>query len=103
MDTQTPDVTNMDVLTESPIDGNGDGLKAEYYNNKNFTSLKLSRIDTSVDFRWGKGSPDAKIANRSEEHTSELQSLTNLVCRLLLAKKNPPPPPPPPLFLTTSF
>src|SRR5258706_8298559 len=32
---------------------------------------------------------------RSEEHTSELQSLTNLVCRLLLEKKktqvrNPP-------------
>src|SRR5262249_59314258 len=25
---------------------------------------------------------------RSEEHTSELQSLTNLVCRLLLDKKN---------------
>ena len=24
----------------------------------------------------------------SEEHTSELQSLTNLVCRLLLEKKN---------------
>src|SRR5262249_61054951 len=24
---------------------------------------------------------------RSEEHTSELQSLTNIVCRLLLAKK----------------
>src|SRR5258706_12020803 len=28
---------------------------------------------------------------RSEEHTSELQSLTNLVCRLLLEKKNCPP------------
>src|SRR5438046_5634185 len=26
---------------------------------------------------------------RSEEHTSELQSLTNLVCRLLLEKKKP--------------
>src|SRR5437016_10009027 len=26
-------------------------------------------------------------AERSEEHTSELQSLTNLVCRLLLEKK----------------
>src|SRR5262249_61389142 len=25
---------------------------------------------------------------RSEEHTSELQSLTNIVCRLLLAEKN---------------
>src|SRR5258706_5563705 len=27
------------------------------------------------------------LTHRSEEHTSELQSLTNLVCRLLLAKK----------------
>src|SRR5438093_2509931 len=27
------------------------------------------------------------LAARSEEHTSELQSLTNLVCRLLLEKK----------------
>src|SRR5438093_12877919 len=27
---------------------------------------------------------------RSEEHTSELQSLTNLVCRLLLEKKKQP-------------
>src|SRR5262249_16357644 len=31
--------------------------------------------------------PDA----RSEEHTSELQSLTNLVCRLLLEKKKTKP------------
>src|SRR2546427_9639398 len=28
-----------------------------------------------------------RIENRSEEHTSELQSQSNLVCRLLLAKK----------------
>src|SRR5438093_8675359 len=28
-----------------------------------------------------------EIVARSEEHTSELQSLTNLVCRLLLEKK----------------
>src|SRR2546430_2814085 len=31
--------------------------------------------------------PDAAI--RSEEHTSELQSQSNLVCRLLLEKKKP--------------
>src|SRR5438046_10621980 len=31
-------------------------------------------------------SPEASMS-RSEEHTSELQSLTNLVCRLLLEKK----------------
>src|SRR5262249_61391341 len=28
-----------------------------------------------------------KLSYRSEEHTSELQSLTNLVCRLLLQKQ----------------
>ena len=28
------------------------------------------------------------FSSRSEEHTSELQSLVNLVCRLLLEKKN---------------
>src|SRR5258706_5372937 len=30
---------------------------------------------------------EQRSTNRSEEHTSELQSLTNLVCRLLLEKK----------------
>src|SRR5438046_9719414 len=30
----------------------------------------------------------AVLVRRSEEHTSELQSLTNLVCRLLLEKKS---------------
>src|SRR5438093_11305261 len=30
---------------------------------------------------------DRRTGRRSEEHTSELQSLTNLVCRLLLEKK----------------
>src|SRR2546427_7030491 len=30
----------------------------------------------------------AAAHDRSEEHTSELQSQSNLVCRLLLAKKN---------------
>src|SRR2546430_4326183 len=30
---------------------------------------------------------DASIDKRSEEHTSELQSQSNLVCRLLLEKK----------------
>src|SRR5262249_60390232 len=32
-------------------------------------------------------SPDDHCNLRSEEHTSELQSLTNIVCRLLLEKK----------------
>src|SRR5256885_2887351 len=31
---------------------------------------------------------EQRLAKRSEEHTSELQSPCNLVCRLLLEKKN---------------
>src|SRR2546427_9344790 len=47
----------------------------------------------SVAYTKGMGSPFAIIAEpnrraiRSEEHTSELQSQSNLVCRLLLEKK----------------
>src|SRR2546425_5714033 len=33
------------------------------------------------------------VISRSEEHTSELQSLAYLVCRLLLEKKKPDGPP----------
>src|SRR5438046_7692360 len=47
-------------------------------------SVLLSVSDTG-------GGMDAEtqshIFERSEEHTSELQSLTNIVCRLLLEKK----------------
>src|SRR5690606_39375414 len=33
------------------------------------------------------GANDDRLGNRSEEHTSELQSRENIVCRLLLDKK----------------
>src|SRR2546430_9695336 len=39
-----------------------------------------------VDIQPSKTPPP--IPGRSEEHTSELQSQSNLVCRLLLEKKN---------------
>src|SRR5690606_40386875 len=35
----------------------------------------------------GAPSPGPRLTKRSEEHTSELQSRENLVCRLLLEKK----------------
>src|SRR5256885_5242808 len=41
----------------------------------------LQRLGRSADFQ------DAQSSDRSEEHTSELQSPCNLVCRLLLEKK----------------
>src|SRR5205814_8294988 len=36
---------------------------------------------------FGKGDGTCRFSTRSEEHTSELQSLRHLVCRLLLEKK----------------
>src|SRR2546425_2395775 len=42
------------------------------------------RIRADALFQAGRG----KARPRSEEHTSELQSLAYLVCRLLLEKKN---------------
>src|SRR5438093_10285160 len=47
-----------------------------------FRSTPSRRARTSCWWR-----PPAIPTTRSEEHTSELQSLTNLVCRLLLEKK----------------
>src|SRR5262245_64484910 len=48
----------------------------------------VASIATSPGFRQSIASRKAsKPMNRSEEHTSELQSLRHLVCRLLLEKK----------------
>src|SRR5690242_21622971 len=46
----------------------------------------LPRIDAGEVTRLSGGETSA-AADRSEEHTSELQSHVNLVCRLLLEKK----------------
>src|SRR2546421_8929051 len=43
--------------------------------------LKSTRPDSKRNV------PSARIVARSEEHTSELQSRSDLVCRLLLEKK----------------
>src|SRR5437016_13765891 len=58
------------------------------------TTLDQRRSTAKVCFNWYRINvtiPEKvgnfETAGRSEEHTSELQSLTNLVCRLLLEKK----------------
>src|SRR5438477_12971730 len=53
----------------------------------------ISSKMSSVAFLWGipqgAAGPERGVETpRSEEHTSELQSHVNLVCRLLLEKKN---------------
>src|SRR5438046_2292113 len=45
------------------------------------------RLPTGYSIAWsGQYEVMQRVKERSEEHTSELQSLTNLVCRLLLEK-----------------
>src|SRR5688500_19248367 len=46
-----------------------------------------------MDFLWGTSVCRGEEHPRSEEHTSELQSPCNLVCRLLLEKKKIQPSP----------
>src|SRR5437016_705216 len=56
---------------------------------KHFQDLGHTVTFLIGDFTGMIGDPTGRSATRprSEEHTSELQSLTNLVCRLLLEKK----------------
>src|SRR5262249_59885978 len=54
-----------------------------------YTTLFRSGADNpiSLEHRPEREPHKTHAGVRSEEHTSELQSLTNLVCRLLLEKK----------------
>ncbi|MBE8969004.1 PQQ-dependent sugar dehydrogenase [Nostocales cyanobacterium LEGE 12452] len=49
------------ISARSSLLSQGDGLKAEYYDNIDFTNLKQTRIDPTVNFNWGASSPDPSI------------------------------------------
>src|SRR3989454_253949 len=61
-----------------------------------FRSIRLNRVTQGIRTPvYGKAeffNPGGSVKDRSEEHTSELQSPCNLVCRLLLEKKKTPRP-----------
>src|ERR1039458_2228233 len=52
-----------------------------------YTTLFRSNVATNAGEKHGGGGLNLVSEIRSEEHTSELQSLRHLVCRLLLEKK----------------
>ena len=41
----------------------GTGLRGEYFDNSDFTAPKLTRVDPTVNFNWGTGSPDPAIGS----------------------------------------
>ncbi len=56
-------LTTSEIGTVSLIVGTaGVGLKGEYFDNINFTNLKLTRTDSEVNFDWGTGSPAAAVS-----------------------------------------
>src|SRR2546430_6592918 len=58
-----------------------------------YTTLFRSKIRLRIHRRRSRNGPRPRAPRlRSEEHTSELQSQSNLVCRLLLEKKKEPVP-----------
>src|SRR5690606_40245339 len=64
---------------------------SSYFNKNLGVNLKTRRMVKEIrriEITLVNSELDALLLERSEEHTSELQSRENLVCRLLLEKKN---------------
>src|SRR2546423_2055900 len=62
-----------------------DGSRPEYRYGSRSKTMKSGKFSTEASKAWT--DPAKVCGRRSEEHTSELQSLAYLVCRLLLENK----------------
>ncbi|MEH1873414.1 Calx-beta domain-containing protein [Nostoc sp.] len=58
---QSIDKAQPSISGSASVLSQGNGLKAEYYDNIDFTNLKQTRTDATVNFNWGTGSPDRSI------------------------------------------
>src|SRR5437016_10103051 len=76
-----PDLVILSLLAERPMHGYEVNATLENRKIRDWAAVSRPQIYYSLDKLTSLG------LIRSEEHTSELQSLTNLVCRLLLEKK----------------
>src|SRR5205085_11592454 len=100
-DTATTEIYTLSLHDALPIYGEGDGrfrqlhhgilnrmgLVAQGIAGKGFFEFGYRANVASVQFRNERQVLALRNRERSEEHTSELQSQSNLVCRLLLEKK----------------
>src|SRR5688572_31646837 len=73
-----PAKTTLPILANILLEATKDGIRLSG------TDLDIS-VSTTAPAQVDQ---EGAITLRSEEHTSELQSQSNLVCRLLLEKKN---------------
>src|SRR5438093_6108837 len=87
----TTEIYTLSLHDALPI--SGDLACCETFHDEDLTGVSIEYLQrirfqgvVKIDYKWDQAAREHKIL-RSEEHTSELQSLTNLVCRLLLEKK----------------
>src|SRR5262249_62391459 len=91
-DTATTDIYTLSLHDALPIwnEAGGPAVASparQGYGSSVINDLLPYEFGGRVDFVFATEGFRCTIELRSEEHTSELQSLTNLVCRLLLEKK----------------
>ena len=53
----TPTANTTYTATYTATGGTGNGLSATYFDNANLTGTSVARVDPTVDFVWGSGSP----------------------------------------------
>ena len=56
-------VTQPILPTNTPTPTTNAGFIGSYFDNKDFTNLKFTRIDPVINFNWGKSSPGSLIGN----------------------------------------
>src|SRR5438876_3043928 len=81
-DTATTEIYTLSLHDALPIFWQNEAKIAN-----NYKATPAPRIGGAGSKEGWKTAAQASRANRSEEHTSELQSPVHLVCRLLLEKK----------------
>src|SRR5256885_8373082 len=81
----------LDLLWRTRSGRTGSQSLCEFYEQVTTAAQPLPQGDARAAIRryqtWTPWKTDAATLERSEEHTSELQSPCNIVCRLLLEKK----------------
>src|SRR5260221_3314304 len=85
-DTATTEIYTLSLHDALPILADAEHKRLRLYVQ---VGLSDEFATESREMAWGEGIA-GMVANRSEEHTSELQSHSDLVCRLLLEKKKLP-------------
>src|SRR2546430_6283977 len=86
-DTATTEIYTLSLHDALPIWYPGPGLEGRSQPAARRVGRRAAAWERLPEHRGGGGTRPTRSAARSEEHTSELQSQSNLVCRLLLEKK----------------